>query len=510
MMTRTVTPEDLARLRTRREESDRLYNEALTMLDAAKQQMPDLPHPPPPPDDAGVAPLNEGWQILGDGRPAWTEALRWPARRVAALVWRLVSPYLERQQAFNASLVDHVNRNLPVERETQRAIASTIDALRDRITHISGFELLVVHSLQQVTGFVESKTFESDAHSRRLHEDNRELIDLIDHRTVALGGAISGVGGAISGVGDELAKRWESMVAREQRYDAKVASIAAAHDELRGTLAILQQAANVLKRELERLETGGGAARVAPGATGTAPVRDAPGGFEQARAATIDSFKYVGFEDRFRGTQDDIRGRLEEYLPYFEGATDVLDLGCGRGEFLDLLTDRGVSCRGIDLNHEMVETCRARGLDVTERDALGYLQTLPDGTLGGVFAAQVVEHLQPDYLLAVIDAAYHKLRPGSRIILETINPACWYAFFASYIRDITHVRPLHPETLSYFVQASGFQRVTIRYRAPYPEHDKLQRVAGDGTLAETVNANTEKLNALLFTYLDYAVVAERL
>ena len=81
-------------------------------------------------------------------------------------------------------------------------------------------------------------------------------------------------------------------------------------------------------------------------------------------------------------------------------------------------------------------------------------------SLGGLFAAQVVEHLEPDYLMRFLDAAYHKLRPGSKIVLETINPACWFAFFSSYIRDITHVRPLHPDTLQYFLRASGFQKVT--------------------------------------------------
>jgi O-antigen chain-terminating methyltransferase len=100
-------------------------------------------------------------------------------------------------------------------------------------------------------------------------------------------------------------------------------------------------------------------------------------------------------------------------------------------------------------------------------------------------------------------------------VLETINPACWFAFFESYIRDLTHVRPVHPDTLKYLLIATGFQHVDIRYRAPYPESDKLQAVAiGDqgsaiGDLVETLNANVEKINRLLFTYLDYAAVGRR-
>ena len=218
----------------------------------------------------------------------------------------------------------------------------------------------------------------------------------------------------------------------------------------------------------------------------------------------------MGFEDRFRGSEEDIGSRLAEYLPFFAGASDVLDIGCGRGEFLNLLREQGVGARGLDLNHEMVEVCRAQGLDAVEGDALGYLRSLPDGSLGGLFAAQVAEHLEPDYLLELLEEAFTKLRPGSAIVLETINPACWFAFFESYIRDITHVRPLHPDTLKYLLTASGFQRVDIRYRAPYPEHHKLQHMVSPEAVltdvVETLNANVDKINSLLFTCLDYAAI----
>jgi O-antigen chain-terminating methyltransferase len=110
----------------------------------------------------------------------------------------------------------------------------------------------------------------------------------------------------------------------------------------------------------------------------------------------------------------------------------------------------------------------------------------------------------------LLDAAYHKLRPGSKIVLETINPACWYAFFSSYIRDITHVRPLHPDTLTYLINASGFQKVSVRYSAPFPEENKLQPLPGTDQGTEVLNENVRKLNSLLFTYLDYAAIGERL
>lgn len=204
---------------------------------------------------------------------------------------------------------------------------------------------------------------------------------------------------------------------------------------------------------------------------------------------------------------------MAEYLPIFEKASDVLDVGCGRGEFLELLRGSGIRARGIDLNAAMVDVCREKRLNAETADALTYLRALPEGSLGGLFAAQVIEHLEPRYLTQLLDVAFEKLRPGAPIVLETINPACWFAFFESYIRDITHVRPLHPDTLKFLLVATGFQRIEIQYRSPYPEHDKLQHVSlasdrADDAL-ETLNANVDKLNGLLFTYLDYAAVGRR-
>src|SRR5437763_9358687 len=107
--------------------------------------------------------------------------------------------------------------------------------------------------------------------------------------------------------------------------------------------------------------------------------------------------------------------------------------------------------------------------------------------------------------MRALDVAFHKLRPGSPIVLETINPACWFAFFSSYIRDLTHVRPLHPDTLQYLLTASGFARSRVEFREPYPEHEKLQLAVSprerdpQHDAIATFNSNMERLNSLLFT-----------
>ncbi|PYR59343.1 MAG: hypothetical protein DMF85_08045 [Acidobacteria bacterium] len=475
----------LRRLKEERDEADRRYNEALTALDRALVRAPAVPQPPPPYDEHQLPALNQSWNVLS--QPPGAAGLRGRFRRA---VWAIVAPSLQRQVTFNSQLVDRLNRNAAAHRDAQRAVETTIAALREQTDAVVHFQALLIRYLQQITAYVDTK----------------------DRDT---GGQALVINAAVNGVADDLAKRWESMAAREQRYDARVTAVAAAHDELRTAIGIAQQAALTTKRELERIVAGEGAPDVAA-------ARGAARGFspanahadESAFAPSLDAYKYVGFEDQFRGAQETIRARLESYVPYFAGASGVLDAGCGRGEFLDLLKARGISARGLDLNHEMVEVCRARGLDVTEADVVSYLSGLPDASLGGLFAAQVVEHLQPAYLLRFLELARHKLRPGARLVLETLNPACWVAFFDSFIRDITHVWPLHPDTLRYLVLASGFTHAEIEYRSPVATEDRLQPAAAPADagaaladLIETFNANVDRLNQRMFTYLDYAVVA---
>jgi 2-polyprenyl-3-methyl-5-hydroxy-6-metoxy-1,4-benzoquinol methylase len=278
--------------------------------------------------------------------------------------------------------------------------------------------------------------------------------------------------------------------------------------ELRTQVGILQRATDMLKRSAAATSSDPGPA------AGTEP---------RIAHRLLDDYKYVGFEDEFRGADSVIEERLRAYVPVFEGRARVLDIGCGRGEMLAALRDAGISARGIDLNTEMVAVAVERGLDATAEDALGYLSSVADESLGGIIATQVIEHLEPSYLMRLLDACAQKLEPGSPIVLETINPACWLAFFSSYIRDFTHVRPVHPETLQYLLRASGFARVEIRYSAPVPDEMKMKTVdlppepAASSEppspavvrIADAVNANAAILNRLMFSYMDYAAVGYR-
>ena len=488
MFTRPFTVDDLARLKQERDRVDRAYNDALTALDGAVQQLRETPQPPPSYDEHQITPLNERWNLL-QARPSRQPGWR---GRVRSFILETVAPLFDRQQTFNSALIDHINRNVGMHREFTRALANTIKLISDELVRLHHFEHRLVVYAQQITPYVDTK----DQDVARL---------------------VAEVSGGVKTVSNQLTKRWESMLARERRYEQRAAEGAATVEDLRASFGAVHEVSQMLKRELGRLQDIGLAAAV--DVDGSVPHRQQSAG--DGLHQTLNSYKYVGFEDRYRGSTNDIRERLAVYLPRFDGATDVLDVGCGRGEFLDLLRERGVTARGIDTNHEMVQVCRERGLAADEGDALTYLRGIPDASLGGVFSAQVVEHLEPGYLLNLLDATFLKLRPGATLILETINAASWSAFFHSYIRDITHVRPLHPDTLRYLVTASGFQNVQVEYRSPWPSSTKLKPLPepGDDASPETppalvnlvlaFNHNVEKLNGLLFADQDYAVIGEK-
>ena len=479
----------LRRLKEERDEADRRYNDALTSVDQALPRHLALPDPHAPIDQEHLARLNDAWNTLPS--PPAAGGLK---GKLTGFIWRTIGPYLERQLAFNSILVQHINRNIDARRVAHEHELETAAVFQAHLDAIDAFHARLMMYFQQFTAFVDTKDRETS------------------------GGALV-LNAALSELAESQAKYRESLEAREHRCEARTvtlgASLAQMQEEFRVSLGVAQLAIAALKRQVtvsapSSSAPARSASEPAPSASVPALSASAPSAF----APTLDAYKYIGFEDQFRGSQAVIRERQESYVQYFQGMTaDVLDVGCGRGEFIDLLVAHGISARGIDLNHEMAELCRARGLDVTEADAVGYLASLPDGSLGGLFAAQVVEHLEPGYLLRFLELAFLKLQPGGRLVLETLNPACWTAFFESYIRDITHRWPLHPETLQYLVRASGFSSADIEFRSPVPPQDRLQALvmpAGADDLlrdvADTVNANIEKLNARMFTHMDYAIV----
>ena len=478
MFERTVSAEDLARLKREREDADRAYNDALTRLDRALPRPFQPPAAPPAPGHSGPpdvgAPAARLWQAPDPEAP---RRFRWLHR----LLQPVVGSAFERQEHVNRASLDRIAQQAAATDADRRYARQTQARIANHLAESLTFQSRLLQYLQQITPFADTKDREVAGMMRRINEDN---------------------GAAIAGL------------------TAGIEALASRQSGLRESVQVLHGATRVTTREIHRLRDrlGAGATpdSVSPTLTGSAPP-DTPGAAQPPAPPESGSPTYAVFEDTFRGSHADIASRQRRYLACFEGASGVLDIGCGRGEFLELLRDSGVPARGIDANPEMVERCRERGLDATRADALAYVAALPDESLGGLFAAQVVEHLEADYLLQLLASLHRALAPGTRIVLETINAGSWMAFFSAYLRDITHRHPLHPDTLSYLLRAHGFVDVEVVYSGPVPEASRLQRVrpetaSGDASLRallEAFNGNVDRLNGLLFADQDYAAVATR-
>jgi len=230
---------------------------------------------------------------------------------------------------------------------------------------------------------------------------------------------------------------------------------------------------------------------------------------------------YFLFENRHRGSLEEIKKRQEVYLPIFKerftpsGGTNavtpsiVLDVGCGRGEFLELLREHGVPAKGIDSNEDMVHFCQGRGLDVEHANALAYLQSQPDDSLGGIIACQVIEHLHLEDLIEFIKLCHQKLERGGRAVFETVNPLSLLVSATNFYLDLSHVRQVHPVALQFLAEAVGFTNTELKFLAPYPDEMKLQLLNNNNPDFLKLNQNFARLNEIVFGYQDYALICSK-
>ena len=538
-------------------DADRPGATALAALTKAAPPKPELPLPPAGFDDRLLTTLSRAWRLLPGEDEKEIDLGTGLRGRLRDIAWRLLRPILQRQQQFNTLLVQHFDGNIRAgydRRESEVAALATLDR------HLGGLAAFQSHlvaylrhldqsgeDLRQSIALLQQHTTaglrETTAGWREATDSLRESVDVQKRASEDLRQSVNLATASAHGLKREverLRRRFPlTPGAADRAGQVSAEGAAAGHAETAGATdrAGRASAEGAAAGHADAADTGhtdaadtghtdaadtghtnagrAGADHVSGDADERASRRPPP------PETDLDAYQYVCFEDVFRGDPEEIAARQRDYLPYFEGASDVLDVGCGRGEFLALLRGEGIAARGVDLNAEAVERCRERGLEAARSDALAYLRALADESMGGLFSAQVVEHLEADYLMRMLGDARRVLRPGSRIVLETINPASWTAFFSAYVRDITHRHPLHPETLAYLLRASGFVDVDIVYRAPVPDAAKLQRAAVDESLADTpagkavcvladtLNQHAELLNGLMFAEQDYAAVARR-
>ena len=217
----------------------------------------------------------------------------------------------------------------------------------------------------------------------------------------------------------------------------------------------------------------------------------------------FDAF-YMSFEDRFRGSRNEIKERISFYLPYVwesnAGTADrpILDLGCGRGEWLELLREVGANARGVDINLAMLALCRHRNLDVIQADALEFLRSLPDNSLGAVTGFHIIEHLPFATLMDIFGEAQRVVEPGGFVIFESPNCKNLIVGASNFNIDPTHRNPVFPETAEFMLNSHGFQNVELQYLS------SVTAAQFEGRTRQAV-----VLNELLYGPQDFAVIGHK-
>lgn len=466
---------------------------------------PDLPPETPPSLSPGVGLILSGQPNLSStseleeaNAVARVGALAVPPSQVPVLgplltlVRRLTNPlvkvfighHLAHQEAFNAHIVRHLNeigarledrvRGLEealifwsanpggLDGRLQAALNDYDAALRQRhmvLFSALGEELTTLQNLAR------------DSASRH-HLDLVELSQKLDRRFDEKDEAQAG-----------------AMQALQQHLENEMTS---SLDRLESTAAELLNMRAVLREAMENLTRQGAGApsTAAPRATSAPPAADAASvpaaaGATSEPAASAPVFAWDGleswiedqdyrsFQASFRGDADEIAERMRVHVDRFAGVDGVIaDLGCGRGEFLDLLAEAGHRVVGVEINAADVEECRRRGHAAVVSDLFAWLREQPAASLGGIFLAQVVEHLAPPQWQQLVDLAATRLAPGGRLVVETINPESLYALARAYVADPTHIRPVHPGLLEFLARRAGFFPVEVELQAPVPENER--------------------------------------
>ena len=207
---------------------------------------------------------------------------------------------------------------------------------------------------------------------------------------------------------------------------------------------------------------------------------------------------YASFENQYRGTPEHIKEGLKVYLPLLKDAgitSDILDLGCGRGEWLELLREEGWQARGVESNRAMIDNQRGQNLEIVQADALAYLRGLPENSLRAVTAFHFVEHVEFAELINLLDEINRVLKPGGLLIVETPNPKNLVVGACNFYSDPTHNKPLFPETLEFIVSYRGFVRIQLQYLHPV-----------EGSPFQDPGEASQALNSWLFSARDFAIV----
>ena len=291
--------------------------------------------------------------------------------------------------------------------------------------------------------------------------------------------------------------RLPSILRQQRRFET---SVSVEQQQLVEHLKLLSQRLQLVRTEIMMLEKRTSALPCEEGEqrSGNSAQPSLSNVLADAARHNLDDL-YALFEDQFRGSRDRVKEKLKIYLPLFREAGikgDILDVGCGRGEWLELMKEEGLGARGIDLNSVMIERCKGRGLEATEAEAISYLRGLDNYSLQAVTSFHLIEHLPFETLIMLVDEIHRTLRPGGLLIFETPNPKNLLVGACSFYSDPTHRNPIFPETIQFILGNRGFANVHLKY---------LNAVEGSSPF-EGGDRASQALHDLFYSPRDFAVI----
>ncbi len=383
---------------------------------------------------------------IGTVNPRPGGLANWLVQNWKRLVARMLDWHVREQVEFNRKMVDCVDTLLEALNDNNRALTNLAGQMA---TGRQQFE-----ALKDIRSHWSDWRFEWE---RKLSENEvqflRSVADLqggFQHRVTlmdanyrdALRAQHAEFHGALDRYGVDIQKRlWDDLERIKLQYEYII------HTELRTA----RQRAEIRESAAAALAHGRGAGR------------------DEAQTAAPLLFDYGKFAEKFRGPEEYVKKGQLLYVPHFAGRRNVLDVGCGRGEFLETMRDAGIPARGIDLSEESVATCHHKGLQAETADLFQYLNALPEASLDGIFCSQVVEHLPPERLAEFIKLCASRLEREGAIAIETPNPECLAIFATHFYLDPTHTRPIPPPLLAFYMEEFGIGRLKIKRLSPAVE-----------------------------------------
>jgi SAM-dependent methyltransferase len=394
----------------------------------------------------------------------------------------LVNSIVQRIKRLISRLLDwHVREQIEFNRATLACVQATLDALGEVNRAITALGAAVDPAAESWKSWFRAAEEKITAQEIQYLRNLADLQRGFEHRTAQLAANLDARANQLEASFRDLVKAQHGDFTGQ--LDRAALAFRQEHEE--ALRRVRAQTESIIHSELRVLRQR--ALVAPPGARAIAP----------AAGPAWDGVDWLRFSEQFRGSEEDIRGRMRRYAGLFAGCAPVLDLGCGRGELLEALGEAGISARGVELSAELAAICRAKSLDATHADLFDHLASLPDNSLGGIACIQVVEHLKRPLLPELAALAFRKLRRGGVLAIETPNPECLAIFATHFYLDPTHRHPLPAALLAFFLTEAGFTRIDVDYLAPAAE------------AFPELAALPEPLQRRFFGGLDYAIAARK-